>query len=594
MKVYFCGSIRGGRDDAAVYRRIVEKLKGYGTVLTEHVTCAELTCTGSDLTCVPPQVLDSCQKHEVSGRFSCSSADVLSCIDHVISRGCVRRGEENPHIVEFLPDDPTSPQKGQAQLGLSREEGTENRAPNAPPMQDGVLDAILFSMGRTMTQQDVRQLMQRTVQQVSGTLSLDPDRAEHLLIHCRWNVDLLIQRFTDDPDALVLAAGLLTPEPLSPAPEHISPTPEPISPAPCCPVCLGPPAPPEPGPSLSCLHFCCLACWQDHLTARIEQNLLTSCCCPITDCRARPTSCFFLSVLTDRDTIAKYESALLRGFVECCSNLTWCTNPQGCDQILCRESMGSMGTCNKCCWSSCFTCNFPEAHYPASCSHMSQWMDDGGYYDGMNMEAQSKHLAKLISKRCPSCQAQIEKNEGCLHMTCAKCNHGFCWRCLKPWKPTHKDYYNCSAMVSKAARQEKKFQDYNERCTFHHQAKDFVMNLENKVSSVNEALPMKTLTFVIDACKTLAQARKVLAYSCVYSFYNQETEKMEVMEQQTEALDLHTNALQILLGEPVAPEPLASEPVASEPSIRACSIRACSTRACSTRACSTRACSIRV
>lgn len=45
---------------------------------------------------------------------------------------------------------------------------------------------------------------------------------------------------------------------------------------------------------------------------------------------------------------------------------------------------------------------------------MSQWMDDGGYYEGMTMEAQSKHLAKLISKRCPSCQAQIEKNEGCL------------------------------------------------------------------------------------------------------------------------------------------------------------------------------------
>uniref|UniRef100_A0A3Q3WDS2 Cullin family profile domain-containing protein n=1 Tax=Mola mola TaxID=94237 RepID=A0A3Q3WDS2_MOLML len=31
-------------------------------------------------------------------------------------------------------------------------------------------------------------------------------------------------------------------------------------------------------------------------------------------------------------------------------------------------------------------------------------------------------------------------------------------------------------------------------------------------------------------------------------YYNQETEKMDVMEQQTEALDLHTNALQILLG----------------------------------------------
>lgn len=55
-----------------------------------------------------------------------------------------------------------------------------------------------------------------------------------------------------------------------------------------------------------------------------------------------------------------------------------------------------------------------QAHYPASCGHMSQWVDDGGYYDGMSVEAQSKHLAKLISKRCPSCQTPIEKNEGCL------------------------------------------------------------------------------------------------------------------------------------------------------------------------------------
>ncbi|XP_034537275.1 cullin-9 isoform X2 [Notolabrus celidotus] len=499
------------------------------------------------------KVLDSCQKKEASrspgsGRFSCSTSDVFSCIMHVISKGCIRRNEDNPHIVEFLPEDPSTPQKGQAQFSFSRAEvrkdATDSRADislmSAPRcFEDGVLDAVLFSMGRTMTQEEVRQLMQRTVQQVSSTLSLDLDRAEHLLVHCKWNLDLLVQRYTDDSDTLIMAAGLKSRNPQPPP-----------SPASTCPVCLGPrTAATEPVPSLSCMHYCCRSCWQEYLTARIEQNLVMNCNCPITDCQAQPTSVFFLNILTDKDTISKYENSLLRDYVECCSNLTWCTNPQGCDQILCKENMGSMGTCSKCCWSSCFSCNFPEAHYPASCSHMSQWMDDGGYYEGMSMEAQSKHLAKLISKRCPSCQAQIEKNEGCLHMTCAKCNHGFCWRCLKPWKPTHKDYYNCSAMVSKAARQEKKFQDYNERCTFHNQAKDFAINLENKVSSINEALQMKSLTFVIDACKVLAQARKVLAYSCVYSYYNQETEKMDVMEQQTEALDLHTNALQILLEE---------------------------------------------
>ncbi|XP_028845070.1 cullin-9 isoform X2 [Denticeps clupeoides] len=505
------------------------------------------------------KVLDTCQQQESSRtpgsvRFSCSTTDVLSCIMHVISKGYIRRNEDNPHIVEFLPEDPSTPQKGQAQFSFSKVDlkksssgGSGSKADIslgglaiAPQRaEDGVLEAVLFSMGRTMTQDEVRQLMQRTVQQVSGTLSLDLDRAEHLLIHCKWNVDLLIQRYIDDPDALVLAAGLKIRNPQPSASVTLQ-----------CPVCLvSQPGDSEPVPTLCCVHYCCRSCWQEYLTARIEQNLVMNCNCPITDCRAQPTSQFFYNILTDKDTVTKYKNALLRGYVECCSNLTWCTNPQGCDQILCKENVGSMGTCSKCCWSSCFNCNFPEAHYPASCSHVSQWMDDGGYYDGMSMEAQSKHLAKLISKRCPSCQAQIEKNEGCLHMTCAKCNHGFCWRCLKPWKPTHKDYYNCSAMVSKAARQEKKFQDYNERCTFYNQAKDFAIGLENKVSSINEALQMKSLTFVIDACKILAQARKVLAFSCVYSYYNQDTEKMDVMEQQTEALDLHTNALQILLEE---------------------------------------------
>lgn len=42
----------------------------------------------------------------------------------------------------------------------------------------------------------------------------------------------------------------------------------------------------------------------------------------------------------------------------------------------------------------------------------------------------------------------------------------------------------------------------------------------------------------------------MLAYACVYSFYSQDTEYMDVVEQQTENLELHTNALQILLGEP--------------------------------------------
>lgn len=46
MKVYFCGSIRGGRDDVELYLRIVTKLKSFATVLTEHVSQRELGDAG--------------------------------------------------------------------------------------------------------------------------------------------------------------------------------------------------------------------------------------------------------------------------------------------------------------------------------------------------------------------------------------------------------------------------------------------------------------------------------------------------------------------------------------------------------------------
>ncbi|XP_037989219.1 cullin-9 isoform X3 [Motacilla alba alba] len=412
------------------------------------------------------------------------------------------------------------------------------RNPGTDRVEEYLMAMLQVPMGHTLSPEEAKLLMNQTVQQVQDTLSIPDDVARHLLMHCRWNVDFLIQCYVENREALLISSGLQV--------QDVQPPP---SPGTHCPVCVNQLCPTEKPPTLCCMHYCCKPCWREYLTTRIEQNMVVNCTCPISECRAQPTTAFIYSIVSSEDIIAKYEKALLRRYVECCSNLTWCTNPQGCDQILLKDGLGYGAACSKCSWISCFNCNFPEAHYPASCSHMSRWVDDDGYYEGMTSEAQSKHLAKLISKHCPNCQAQIEKNEGCLHMTCAKCNHGFCWRCLKPWRPNHKDYYNCSAMVSKAAWQEKRFQDYNERCTFHHHAREFAVSLRNSISSIREMPKIRNLTFVLDACKVLEQARKVLAYSCVYSYYNQDTESMDIVEQQTESLELLTNALQILLEE---------------------------------------------
>jgi len=48
MKIYFAGSIRGGRDDKELYSRIIELLSSYGDVLTEHVGDPALTVLGED------------------------------------------------------------------------------------------------------------------------------------------------------------------------------------------------------------------------------------------------------------------------------------------------------------------------------------------------------------------------------------------------------------------------------------------------------------------------------------------------------------------------------------------------------------------
>lgn len=48
MNIYFCGSIRGGRQDAALYHDMIVFLKQYGDVLTEHVGDLRLTEQGND------------------------------------------------------------------------------------------------------------------------------------------------------------------------------------------------------------------------------------------------------------------------------------------------------------------------------------------------------------------------------------------------------------------------------------------------------------------------------------------------------------------------------------------------------------------
>ncbi len=46
MKIYFAGSIRGGREDVDIYREIVVLLQTYGEVLSEHIADKSISSYG--------------------------------------------------------------------------------------------------------------------------------------------------------------------------------------------------------------------------------------------------------------------------------------------------------------------------------------------------------------------------------------------------------------------------------------------------------------------------------------------------------------------------------------------------------------------
>jgi hypothetical protein len=48
MRIYFAGSIRGGRGDAELYARLIEHLATFGEVLTEHVGAADVDAAGEE------------------------------------------------------------------------------------------------------------------------------------------------------------------------------------------------------------------------------------------------------------------------------------------------------------------------------------------------------------------------------------------------------------------------------------------------------------------------------------------------------------------------------------------------------------------
>lgn len=115
----------------------------------------------------------------------------------------------------------------------------------------------------------------------------------------------------------------------------------------------------------------------------------------------------------------------------------------------------------------CFVCGDRQIHWPIDCKKLNEWRDiikeyveEAGGGDGeKDHDAVAQSLwMKTNTRPCPKvsvkglrrrscltifyhgaifqCNAPIQKNEGCNHMTCSNphCKHEFCWICRNDWK----------------------------------------------------------------------------------------------------------------------------------------------------------------
>ena len=154
--------------------------------------------------------------------------------------------------------------------------------------------------------------------------------------------------------------------------------------------------------SLACDHQFCCSCWQQHLVS--TPPLSTT--CPHYDCSERVAIEDVQEVAPEQ--VSRWKFVTTQLFVAGSREHSQCPSPD-CPLVahISNDVVGRTPSveCTRCNHRYCFSCK-EEPHEPARCSDKAEW----------NAIFESSEFWVLKhTKRCPSCHASIEKNEGMSH-----------------------------------------------------------------------------------------------------------------------------------------------------------------------------------
>ena len=99
-----------------------------------------------------------------------------------------------------------------------------------------------------------------------------------------------------------------------------------------------------------------------------------------------------------------------------------------------KEDEDDIITCHSCSFRVCARCDRPM-HEGETCTEYQARTKD-------RQDEENKSLKQIrkVSRPCPGCNKNIQKNGGCPSMICSQCNKNFCWNCLQVFD---KGYCRC-------------------------------------------------------------------------------------------------------------------------------------------------------
>lgn len=382
-----------------------------------------------------------------------------------------------------------------------------------------------------LTEKAIKQRQVAAVESVAGVLSLSKTQAGILLRNFEWCVSRVHDEWFANEARVRERVGLLEKPPmqLSAGGRDIREI--------KCGICLEY-HPIECMQAACCDHFFCQSCWAGYAHTSIRDGPgCLSLRCPNPDCNAAVGEEMILVLVSEEDK-EKYRRYILRSYVEANRRAKWCPAP-GCEYAV--EFTPGNGlqdvTCD-CGHHFCWNCS-EEAHRPVECTTVARWI--------LKNSAESENMNWILanSKPCPKCKRPIEKNLGCMHITCTPpCKFEFCWLCLGAWSEHGErtgGFYACNRYEAEkkegkhdetekrremAKNSLERYTHYYERWASNEQSKTKALSdlkqlqtSQLEMLSDRHSLPISQLKFITEAWLQIVECRRILKWTYAYGFY---------------------------------------------------------------------------